>query len=118
MIIVEIYRDKKGDIKKFVIQGHSGYASAGSDIVCAAVSTVSQAAILGLTEVLGLQVGVKIEEDDDLMNKGPYLECLLPVDLDFDLQEKASIILQTMYLTIKDISDQYSNFVQILEQEV
>lgn len=116
MIIVEIYRNKKGDIEKFLVHGHSGYARAGSDIVCAAVSSVSQAAVLGLTEVLGLQIGLEMEEDSGLA--GPYLECVLPSDLDYSIREKANILLQTMFLTIKSIEEQYSKFVQILEQEV
>ncbi|NLY43667.1 MAG: ribosomal-processing cysteine protease Prp [Clostridiaceae bacterium] len=118
MIIVEIYRNKMNDIEKFVIRGHSGYARAGSDIVCAAVSSVSQAAVLGLTEVLGLKIGLKIEEDSGFKGSGPYLECILPSDLDSNFREKANILLQTMFLTIKSIEEQYSEYVQILEQEV
>ena len=41
MINAEIYVDKFGNNIGFCISGHSGYAEAGSDIVCAAVSSAA-----------------------------------------------------------------------------
>jgi hypothetical protein len=110
MIHAEIFKDENGNIVKYKIYGHSGYAKAGSDIVCAAVSSVSQAAVLGLTRVLGIQVGLEI--------KDAYLECILPEKLDECIRQKANVILETMVLTLKEFEDQYSKYVQVLEQEV
>ncbi|MBR2571169.1 MAG: ribosomal-processing cysteine protease Prp [Clostridia bacterium] len=42
-------------IDGFDIAGHSGYAEAGSDIVCSAVSTASHMAMLGIEQVLGIR---------------------------------------------------------------
>ena len=39
---------KKDRISGFEISGHTGYAEEGSDIVCSAVSSVSQMALLGV----------------------------------------------------------------------
>lgn len=39
-------------------RGHSGFAEKGSDVVCAAVSALMQALVLGLSEVAGLKSAV------------------------------------------------------------
>ena len=49
MIEVRLHK-KEGRISAFEFSGHSGFAEAGSDIVCAAVSTAAQFAILGIDE--------------------------------------------------------------------
>ena len=47
MTNVQILKNN-GNIIGFVISGHSGYAEAGSDIVCSAISTLSQSICVGL----------------------------------------------------------------------
>ena len=51
MITVTVTRDTKG-LSGFTISGHAGYDEAGSDIVCAAVSAVSETTLLGLLRYL------------------------------------------------------------------
>ena len=48
----------------FVVEGHSGYAEAGADIVCAAVSAAVGLAECTVNEVLGLGAPVKASEAD------------------------------------------------------
>lgn len=55
MTRVEFF-DQDGRISGFCCSGHSGYAEAGSDIVCAAVSTAVKFAETTLSEVLGERV--------------------------------------------------------------
>lgn len=38
------------------VTGHAGYAPAGQDIVCAAVSALTQTLILGLRQVAGMEL--------------------------------------------------------------
>ncbi|MDK2799418.1 MAG: uncharacterized protein PWP27_793 [Clostridiales bacterium] len=114
MIHIEVYKDQHNNIVKFKIYGHSGYSKIGSDIVCAAVSSVSQTAVLGLTDVLNIQIGLEIEDS----KKGSYLECILPEHLDSNTREKANVILETMYLGLKNFKNQYGQYIRILEQEV
>ena len=47
----------------FSVEGHSGYAKKGSDIVCAAVSAAVQLVECQLTDVLALAADVEIDED-------------------------------------------------------
>lgn len=51
MVEVEFHEDSCGRLSSFVAEGHAGWAEHGSDVVCAAVSTLLQAAWLGLVEV-------------------------------------------------------------------
>ena len=70
MTKIEIFK-QKGNIKGYVISGHSGYAEEGSDIVCSAVSSLSQMVCVGLENVLNLNPIIKIE------NKNAFLSCFL-----------------------------------------
>ena len=90
----------------FQVCGHSGYAEAGSDIVCAAVSALTQAAVLGLSEVVKAPMDYELEEGS--------LACRLKGEL----SSEASAILQTMVLGLRQIAAQYPAYVEISQQEV
>ena len=49
MITIRLWRLADGSINGFAVNGHADYAPKGQDIICAAVSAVTQAALLGLT---------------------------------------------------------------------
>jgi uncharacterized protein YsxB (DUF464 family) len=123
MVRVDIYRDNSGCIVKYVVQGHACYSTVcrivpgflqkvlrGGDVVCAAVSAITQSAVIGLKEVAGIVPGMEID-------KG-YLECIIPEGIDEKLRERADIILDTMALALKDIENQYGNHVRVNEMEV
>lgn len=46
----------------FKIQGHAGYASAGQDIVCAAVSAMTMLTVNLVEEAFGVPSSVKVDE--------------------------------------------------------
>ena len=46
----------------FSAKGHAGYADAGEDIVCAAISALTQATEYGLTEVIHAPVEHRLNE--------------------------------------------------------
>jgi uncharacterized protein YsxB (DUF464 family) len=54
VVEVEFHEDSRGRLSSFVAEGHAGWAEHGTDVVCAAVSTLLQAAWLGLIEVAGV----------------------------------------------------------------
>lgn len=129
---MRVYRDNDGNIVKYVVEGHarylklpkfieylmrmlfikehSGYPEAGSDVVCAAVSSIAQSAVIGLTEVLGLKAGIDTEEG--------YLECILPAEIDGGNRIKANVILDTMVLSLKNLEEKYIKLIKIIEMEV
>ena len=56
MVNVRIRKDSRERLSSFLASGHAGWADSGEDVVCAAVSTMLQCAILGLTEVSNIRV--------------------------------------------------------------
>lgn len=65
MIHVTFLRSQ-GRLVGFDCTGHADYAEAGQDIVCSAVSALTQTAVLGLVEVAHIPAGYSISEDGSL----------------------------------------------------
>ena len=59
MTKVVIFKSKS-HILGFEISGHSGYAEEGSDIVCSAISSISQMVVVGIKDVLKIGAFVEI----------------------------------------------------------
>lgn len=110
MIVVSIKRKGNGRINAFMIDGHAGYDDIGKDIVCAGVSAVSGTAIIGLERLLGIRPDIRAE-------KGK-LKCSLPDSIPEHQMDSVNVILETMVLGLKDISDKYIDFVKVLDKEV
>ncbi len=55
---------KTGSIKGFSVNGHSGYAQAGSDIVCASVSSAVMLAINTAAQFFNIKLDVKVLDGD------------------------------------------------------
>ncbi len=109
MTKISVY--KKGNhIVKYIVEGHTGYSDLGTDIVCAAVSTTATHTLNGLTDVLGLTVGYEVSD--------AYLECIVPDDLSEEKRKQASVLLDAMYLTFKNLEEQYKEYITIIDMEV
>ncbi len=52
-----------GSLCGFCVCGHSGYATAGEDIVCAAVSAMTMLTVNMLTDTFGLDCELKVDEN-------------------------------------------------------
>ncbi len=87
--------------------GHSGYAEEGSDIVCAAISTLVQTAAEGLIKEAKVQIDKK--QDD---NKG-YFKITLQKNLDEQKRHDCDLILNTMLRGIEDLQEGFSKYVKL-----
>lgn len=63
MLKAEFFILDSGEIIGFDISGHSGYAEAGQDIVCAAVSSAAYMTVNTITDVMGITVDIAVNED-------------------------------------------------------
>lgn len=54
-----VFKEKNNLIIGFTCNGHSGYASAGEDIVCAAISSLVQNVEICLSEVMAIKLNVR-----------------------------------------------------------
>ena len=97
MTRVEFF-DHEGRITGFCCSGHSGYAEAGSDIVCAAVSTAVKLAECTINDVLGEHAKTRVNED---------AAC--------ESEEAVQAVLSGMMLTLCSLRDDYPDYIEVLE---
>ncbi len=99
-----------GRIVGFEAKGHAGYADAGEDIVCAAVSALTQTAVMGLRELLKLVIAVEMEEG--------YIYCMLPDDIAKHHRHDAELILGTMAMGLGSIAQTNGDYIKVTDKEV
>ena len=104
---VTFLKRSDGALIGYTACGHSGYAEAGADIVCAAISVLTQSAVIGMMEVLHLPV--KLERDDG----AGFLKAILPVEN----APEAQVLLETMRLSLKSIRAEYPSFLKLITRE-
>ena len=102
----EFFTDKDR-ITGFSVSGHSGYAEAGSDIVCAAVSAVVTMAEATINDVCGAKAKVRVKEE------GARVTLTLPVSC--DEEESVQAVLAGMMLTLMSLRDDYPDYIEVLE---
>ncbi len=115
MTKIKIFRNKYGSIVKYVVDGHTGYGSAGEDILCAAVSILTQTSLNALNEVCGIDEKLI---DYTVNEKQGYLMVRLPDDLPKNQMEKADIVLQTMIVGLKGLQEVYPKYITLGYGEV
>lgn len=95
----------------FACEGHAGYALAGSDIVCAAVSVLTATCINSLESVSNILVKVKRRPKD------AYLQALLPENLTLDQQHDSQVLFKSLQQGIGDLAKQYPKYIHLSIQE-
>ena len=94
-------------ITGFSISGHSGYAEAGQDIVCAAISAVVTMAEATINDVCGAKAKVRVKEED------ARITLTLPTSC--DEEESVQAVLAGMMLTLCSMRDDYPDYIEVLE---
>lgn len=114
MVRVELHRLRDdGTLAGFVVRGHAGRGYRGTDIVCAGVSALTTATVLGLQARLGLEPEVEKDGDEG------YLRCGLdPKAVPPELWARAQDLLETMALALRQIAEDYPENVRVEEVAV
>ena len=94
-------------ISGFSVSGHSGYAEAGSDIVCAAISALVTTAEATINEVCGAKAKVRVK------NEEARVTLTLPTSC--DEEEAVQAVLAGMMLTLCSMRDDYPDYIEVLE---
>ena len=94
-------------IKGFSVSGHSGYAEAGADIVCAAVSAVVTMAEATINDVCGAKAKVRVKDED------ARVTLMLPASC--DEEETVQAVLAGMMVTLISMRDDYPDYIEVLE---
>lgn len=108
MIKVEL-KTKSGRIVSGTISGHAEFAES-NDIVCASVSAVSFAILNGIENVLNVPFGYETRDG--------YLYFTMPDDLDPLKADRVSDMLETLYLYLIELENQYKENIKVTKTEV
>ena len=87
-------------------KGHSGFSKKGQDIICAAVSTIMQALIIGIEKINGSKIIVN-EKIPLIKINWPLSEC-----------EKLFVLTDTMSESLSIIAKENSSYVKIITEEI
>ena len=94
-------------ITGFSVSGHSGYADAGQDIVCAAISAVVTMAEATINDICGAKAKVRVKDAD------ARITLTLPASC--DEEETVQAVLAGMMLTLCNMRDDYPDYIEVLE---
>ena len=95
----------------FEVSGHSGYAEAGADIVCAAITSTVRLVEATVNDVMGLAASVKV------MSKSGAIEFRLPGSLGQTAESTCQALLTGLMLYFTELHDAYPENIEVLEEE-
>lgn len=110
MICIRVETDIGRKIIGFSVRGHAAYAPHGEDIVCAAVSAITQTAVIGLQKYFAQLLEVNQASGD--------LSVIIAENLSHREREIADAILNTMYWGLKSMEQDYKKYVKVITKEV
>ena len=93
----------------FEVSGHSGYADAGEDIVCAAVTSAIRLCEATINDILGLAAAVKVSEQD------AAISLRLPGGLSASSENTCQALLTGLMVYCTQLHDEYPAFIEVLE---
>ena len=110
MTTITVYTLDSGMIQGYEAGGHAGGKRVrGYDLVCCAVSALTQTGVNALCEVSGITPEVEVKDG--------YLKCILPEGLDEKASQSAQIVLRTIMTGLTDIQKIYPNLIRIQQKE-
>ena len=96
-------------IESFQVEGHSGLASAGEDILCAAVTSAVRLTECAVNDVLGLEASVKARDKD------ASISLKLPKALDPDSESVCQTLLAALLVHCVQLAEEYPENITVLE---
>ena len=93
----------------FTCKGHSGYAEAGSDIVCAAITSAIRMTECALNDVLGLEASVKVRDDS--------ISLKLPGGLSQTSESTGQTLLTALMLYLPELHEEYPENILVVAEE-
>ena len=106
---------KGGRTVGFTSAGHANHGEAGEDIVCSAISALTQTCCLGLIQVVGLIEGKDLmcSIDDE-----EGIHCSLAGDTRGERLDRAELLFLTMEAGLCSIQESYRKSIKIRHREV
>lgn len=111
MIRVNVQRDSAHHISTITIDGHAGYADAGYDLVCAAVSAITFGTANAIEALLG------VETVDEVGESG-FLHFVIPPIAKPKTQEHVQLLLEAMLVSLHTVADGYTNEIETVSDYI
>ena len=108
MIIVSFHLEG-ARIVGFTCRGHSGFASEGEDIVCAAVSSIVRMTECAINDVAGAEAVVSVDQAD------VSVSLRLRETLETETESICQAVLAAMMISLSRISEEYPENITVLE---
>ena len=110
MTTITVYTSEDGTIAGYQASGHAHNRRVqGNDLVCCAVSVLTQTGVNALCSVAGIEPAVEVKDG--------FLSCFLPEGMEDQQKETAQIVLRTMMTGLTDIQKIYPNLIRIQYKE-
>lgn len=110
MIHIRVWRRDHRPIR-YRVTGHAGAGPHGEDIVCAAVSALTQTTLIGIEEHLGIQPVVIYDETGILEVELP------PLQEESRLEQGCTDLLETMLLGLESIARSHPGHVRVEQHD-
>ena len=110
MTTVTVFRRPDGSLSGFDCRGHANYADAGEDIVCAAISALTQGTLNGLLNVLQAPVDYRIDEKDGILTASLG-------EVPEGKRAGAQLLLETLVSALQSIEADYARFLRVIFKE-
>lgn len=108
-----IFKQNEDNLVSYHISGHAEYKDGNEvvydDVICGVVSNLGQVAILGVTEVLGLDVPYVAEDGETSLD----VSMLNHEDI-----ERCQTLLETVLLGFQNLEISYSEYINVSVEEV
>ena len=93
----------------FTVQGHSGLADPGEDVLCAAVTSAVRLAECAVNDVLGLEASVRVKDDS--------ISLKLPGGLGEQNEETCQTLLAALMLYFTQLHEEYPEHILVVEED-
>ncbi len=104
------FHSKGGRLTGFTVSGHSGYAEAGADIVCAAITAAGRLTECAVNDVLGLAASVKVRQET--------ISLKLPGGLGEEDETLCQTLLAALMVYLTQLREEYPENLIVLEEDV
>ncbi len=104
MITAILYR-RNGQYTGYRSEGHSGYAEAGSDIICAGLSILESTCVNALESLLDVRVPLKVKEETGLL-------CFDLPALEGEKASGAQLLMGALGQGCSDLQEAYPGYVK------
>lgn len=100
-----VLEQSKGKVQGIRVTGHAMAGKPGEDIVCAAVSVLTQTILLGIMEALERQIPYERESGN--------LSFRVPKELSDQEVVKVDTLMNTLRLGMKNLKEGYEKFIDV-----